>query len=39
MDGKYVTTRVDDGIGYIEIAKGKANTYDLASTTPRKSSS
>jgi enoyl-CoA hydratase len=29
MDAKYVTTRVDDGIGYIEIAKGKANTYDL----------
>ncbi|MCI4344929.1 MAG: enoyl-CoA hydratase/isomerase family protein [Thermoplasmata archaeon] len=29
MDGKYVSTRVDDGVGYIEIAKGKANTYDL----------
>jgi enoyl-CoA hydratase len=29
MQGKYVTTRVDDHVGYIEIGKPKANTYDL----------
>jgi enoyl-CoA hydratase/carnithine racemase len=29
MQGKYVRTRVDDHVGYIEIAKPKANTYDL----------
>jgi len=29
MEGKFVKTRVDDHVGYIEIAKGKANTYDL----------
>jgi enoyl-CoA hydratase len=29
MEGKYVKTRVDDHIGFIEISKGKANTYDL----------
>jgi len=29
MQGKYVTTRVDDHVGYIEIDKPKANTYDL----------
>jgi enoyl-CoA hydratase len=29
MQGKFVHTRVDDNVGYIEIAKGKANTYDL----------
>lgn len=29
MKGKYVETRVDDGVGYIEISKPKANTYDL----------
>ncbi len=29
MQGKFVRTRIDDHVGYIEIAKGKANTYDL----------
>jgi len=29
MEGKYVTTRVEDHVGYIEIDKPKANTYDL----------
>lgn len=29
MDGKYIHTRVRDGVGYIEIQKPKANTYDL----------
>ena len=29
MQGKYVQTRVDDHVGYIEIDKPKANTYDL----------
>jgi enoyl-CoA hydratase len=29
MQGKYIRTRVDDHVGYIEIAKGKANTYDI----------
>jgi enoyl-CoA hydratase len=29
MDGKYIHTRVSDGVGYIEIEKPKANTYDL----------
>jgi enoyl-CoA hydratase len=29
MQGKYVRTRLDDHVGYIEIAKGKANTYDI----------
>ena len=29
MQGKYVRTRVDDHVGYIEIGKPKANTYDL----------
>jgi enoyl-CoA hydratase len=29
MHGKYVSTRVDDHVGYIEIGKPKANTYDL----------
>jgi len=29
MQGKFVKTRIDDHVGYIEIAKGKANTYDL----------
>jgi enoyl-CoA hydratase len=29
MEGKFIGTRVDDGIGYIEINKPKANTYDL----------
>ncbi|HUI38443.1 MAG TPA: enoyl-CoA hydratase-related protein [Thermoplasmata archaeon] len=30
MQGKYVSTRVDEaGVGYIEVAKGKANTYDI----------
>ena len=29
MQGKFVKTRVDDHVGYIEISKGKANTYDL----------
>jgi enoyl-CoA hydratase len=28
MQGKYIRTRVEDHVGYIEIAKGKANTYD-----------
>jgi len=30
MQGKYIRTRVEDGVGYIEIGKPKANTYDLA---------
>jgi len=30
MQGKYIRTRVDDHVGYIEIGKPKANTYDLA---------
>jgi enoyl-CoA hydratase len=30
MEGKFIRTRVDDHVGTIEIAKGKANTYDLA---------
>ena len=30
MQGKFVRTRVDDGVGYIEIGKPKANTYNLA---------
>jgi len=29
MQGKYVRTRTDDHVGYIEIGKPKANTYDL----------
>ncbi len=29
MQGKFVRTRVDNGVGYIEIAKPRANTYDL----------
>jgi len=29
MEGKFVKTRIDNHVGYIEIAKGKANTYDL----------
>ena len=29
MEGKFVRTRVEDHVGYIEITKGKANTYDL----------
>lgn len=29
MQGKYIRTRKDDGVGYIEINKPKANTYDL----------
>ncbi|HEY6238329.1 MAG TPA: enoyl-CoA hydratase/isomerase family protein [Thermoplasmata archaeon] len=29
MEGKFVKTRIDDHVGYIEITKGKANTYDL----------
>ena len=29
MQGKYIRTRIDDGVGYIEISKPKANTYDL----------
>ena len=29
MKGKYIHTRVDDRVGHIEIAKPKANTYDL----------
>ncbi len=29
MQGKFIRTRVDDHVGYIEIAKPKANTYDL----------
>ncbi|HXY12134.1 MAG TPA: enoyl-CoA hydratase/isomerase family protein [Thermoplasmata archaeon] len=30
MQGKYIRTRTDDHVGYIEIGKPKANTYDLA---------
>lgn len=30
MQGKFVKTRVEDGVGWIEIGKPKANTYDLA---------
>jgi enoyl-CoA hydratase len=29
MKGKYIQTRIDDNVGYIEIGKPKANTYDL----------
>jgi enoyl-CoA hydratase len=29
MQGKYLRTRTDDHVGYIEIGKPKANTYDL----------
>ncbi|MFY9716423.1 MAG: enoyl-CoA hydratase/isomerase family protein [Thermoplasmata archaeon] len=29
MQGKHVRTRLDDHVGYIEIGKPKANTYDL----------
>jgi len=29
MQGKYIHTRIDDRVGHIEIAKPKANTYDL----------
>jgi enoyl-CoA hydratase len=29
MKGKYIQTRVEDHVGYIEIGKPKANTYDL----------
>jgi enoyl-CoA hydratase len=29
MQGKYIRTRVEDHVGYIEIGKPKANTYDL----------
>ncbi|MGI0132729.1 MAG: enoyl-CoA hydratase/isomerase family protein [Thermoplasmata archaeon] len=29
MEGKFIKTRVEDHVGYIEIVKGKANTYDI----------
>jgi enoyl-CoA hydratase len=29
MQGKVLSTRVEDGVGYIEVHKPKANTYDL----------
>jgi enoyl-CoA hydratase len=29
MQGQFIRTRVDDHVGYIEIGKPKANTYDL----------
>ncbi|HEV2520279.1 MAG TPA: enoyl-CoA hydratase/isomerase family protein [Thermoplasmata archaeon] len=29
MQGKFVKTRVENNVGTIEIAKGKANTYDI----------
>jgi enoyl-CoA hydratase len=29
MQGQYIRTRVDDHVGYLEIGKPKANTYDL----------
>ena len=29
MQGSYIRTRIEDHVGYIEIAKPKANTYDL----------
>jgi enoyl-CoA hydratase len=29
MQGKFVRTRVDDHVGYVEVGKPKANTYDL----------
>jgi enoyl-CoA hydratase len=29
MQGKFIRTRTDDHVGYIEIGKPKANTYDL----------
>jgi len=29
MEGKHIRTRVEDHVGYIEIGKPKANTYDL----------
>jgi len=30
MQGKFIRTRVEDSVGYIEIGKPKANNYDLA---------
>jgi len=30
MQGKFIRTRVEENVGYIEIGKPKANTYDLA---------
>ncbi|HYA70328.1 MAG TPA: enoyl-CoA hydratase/isomerase family protein [Thermoplasmata archaeon] len=30
MQGKFIQTRLDDHVGYIQINKPKANTYDLA---------
>ncbi|HTW39788.1 MAG TPA: enoyl-CoA hydratase-related protein [Thermoplasmata archaeon] len=30
MKGQFIQTRVEDNVGYIEIGKPKANTYDLA---------
>ncbi len=29
MEGKYIRTRIEEHVGYIEIGKPKANTYDL----------
>jgi enoyl-CoA hydratase len=29
MEGKYIRTRTEDHVGYLEIGKPKANTYDL----------
>jgi enoyl-CoA hydratase len=29
MQGKYIRTRVEEGVGYVEVHKPKANTYDL----------
>ncbi|MCI4330278.1 MAG: enoyl-CoA hydratase-related protein [Thermoplasmata archaeon] len=29
MEGKFIRTRTEDHVGYIEIAKPKANTYDI----------
>ena len=33
MEGKHIGTRKNDGVGYIEIHKPKANTYDLEMMT------
>jgi enoyl-CoA hydratase len=30
MQGKYIRTRIEDHVGYIEIGRPKANTYDLS---------
>jgi enoyl-CoA hydratase len=29
MQGRYIRTRLENGVGYVEVTKPKANTYDL----------